>query len=130
MCPPTPLRTKNQTTGRHWSTGAVLDDGLHSVVDTTGSDESTAEQLIDPVDNRKIAGSMSVGQPGRSPPVVASFDPRVGNHGHSIPCRRPDKPPPPGHLGGGGVTIAGQGINVSNTQTKSTVHIRLCGPGR
>ena len=49
---------------RLWSMGAALDDGLHSVVDTTGSDGSTDEQPTDPVDGRGIAGSTSVGPAG------------------------------------------------------------------
>ena len=49
---------------RYWSMGAALDDGLHSVVDITGRDGSTAEQPIDPVDGRGITGSMSVGPAG------------------------------------------------------------------
>ena len=60
---------------RLWSMGAALDDGFHSVVDTTGSDGSTDEQPTDPVDGRGIAGSTSAAQPWRSPPVVASSQP-------------------------------------------------------
>ena len=85
---------------RHWSTGAALDDGLHSVVNTTGSDESTAEQPIDPVDGRRIAGSTSVvpaGEVTTSGCVIRTNVSAIAGTGY--PTRVPISPPQD-HLGG------------------------------
>ena len=81
---------------RLWSTGAALDDWLHSVVDTTGS---TAVQPTDPVDGRGI----HVCRPSRGGhhQWLHHHNRRIRNRGYRIPRRSPDNPPPPqGHLRG------------------------------
>ena len=75
---------------RLWSMGAALDDGLHSVVDTTGSDRSTDEQ----------PNGLSA-QPGRSPPVVSSSQPTHQELRVQDTRWSHNKPPPPqSHLRG------------------------------